>query len=117
MPKKIILPQQSEAKLQEQVADYFAVALPHNALAFHVPNEGKRGIHAQRAFKRGGGVAGIPDWCILFTGRAIFIELKVGKNDLTPAQRGIHERIVLAGHVVTVCRSLDAVRSFLTQYQ
>ena len=103
-----------ESALQEQVAAYLAIALPTHALAFHPMNEGKRGFIAQRAFKRGGGVAGIPDWCILFNARAIFIELKSDKGRLSDAQKAIHERIVLSGHVVTVCRSLDAVIEFLT---
>jgi hypothetical protein len=104
----------SETQIQEQVAAYFAKALPPHALAFHPMNEGKRGWQAQRAFKKGGGVAGIPDWCILVSGRAIFVELKSDKGRLSDAQKAVHERIVLAGHVVTTCRSLDDVIGFLS---
>lgn len=103
----------SEAQLQEASADYLGFVLPKNALAFHVPNEGKRGWRAQRAFKRGGGLAGIPDWCIVYDGRCFWVELKAGAGKLSEKQAEAHARLWEAGCPVVVCRSIDEVRTAL----
>jgi hypothetical protein len=103
----------SEAKLQEAVATYFQVVLPREVLAFHIPNEGRRGWHAQRAFKRGGGMAGLPDWCLIWQGRCFWIELKAGAGKLSEKQAEAHARLWEAGCPVVVCRSIDEVRTAL----
>jgi hypothetical protein len=33
---------------------------------------------------------GLPDWCILYQGKVIFVELKYGAGRLTPAQVIVH---------------------------
>lgn len=112
-----------EAALQEQVADYFALALPPEVFAFHPMNEGKRGWQAQRAFKRGGGAAGLPDWGILHDGRAYWIELKAPRvpgrrgGTLSEAQGRCHTRLMDAGCPVVIARSLDDVQRALANWR
>lgn len=102
-----------EADLQRATSQYFAAVLRSDTFAFHVPNEGKRGWRAQRAFKQGGGVAGVPDWCIVFCGRTYFIELKAARGRLSDAQKTCHPRIWEAGAPVGIAKSVDDVRSLL----
>lgn len=102
-------PAMSEDSLQRAVAQFLALALPYDAVWWHTPNEGKRGWQAQRAFRGGGGKAGVPDILIVWRGRAYFIELKVGRNALTDVQRAFHRDLTDAGCPVAVARSLEAV--------
>ena len=60
--------------------------------------------------------AGIPDLLIVHRGRLIAVELKVPNGRLSPAQRDMHQRLALAGAVVTTCTSLDELAGFLAQF-
>lgn len=97
----------TERALQQQVFDFFRLALPTEACAFTVPNGDGRMTTAP------GTLSGVPDILIIYRGRPIFIELKTAKGAVRPSQRFVHDKLVLAGAVVTVCRSLDDVHDFL----
>ena len=58
-------------------------------------------------------MSGIPDICLIYRGRAIFIELKTQRGAVKVNQRFVHDRLTLAGAVVAVCRSLDDVVGLL----
>lgn len=96
-----------ERGLQQAVFEYLRLALPDGAIAFAIPNgDGKITLAP-------GALSGVPDLCVIYRGRPIFIELKTAKGAVRPSQRFVHDRLVLAGAVVTVCRSLDQVHDFL----
>ncbi len=57
--------------------------------------------------------AGTPDIVMCWRGRLVGIELKAGRGRLSLAQIETHDAIILAGGVVTTCRSLDEVAAFL----
>ena len=97
----------SEKDLQEAVFEFFAVALPQDCVAFCVPNGDGRMTRAP------GALAGIPDICLIYKGRPIFIELKSKRGAVKVHQRFMHDRLTLPGAVVMVCRSLDEVVVFL----
>lgn len=105
--------QNLEDALQKDVAKFLDMALPPNAVWYHVPNGGKRSKAQAGIFKAMGVKAGVPDIHILFEGRSIYIELKVGKRKETMAQVMMRHRLTMAGAVCTVCRSLDEVADFL----
>lgn len=103
-----------EATLHAWVAMGLDQVLPDDALWFHVPNEGKRGWHAQRSFKRLGARAGVPDIIIMRGGKAWCIELKSAKGKLTAAQRAFHVLLERAGIPVKVCRDRAEVMMALS---
>jgi VRR-NUC domain len=103
-----------ESALQVAVIAYLRAVLPLSARAFAVPN----GLHtsklqAARAVKEGL-TAGIPDVCIVRNdGLCAFIELKAGKNKVTPEQFEFLDWCVSHNVPAAVCRSIDDVRSAL----
>lgn len=105
----------TESQLHESVVEWLRVALPEDAVLHHSPNETKGTVawHAKR--KRMGVRPGWPDLEIMHQGRAIFIELKAPGKYTTDSQKICHAELQLAGAVVTVCRSLEAVQAFLEQ--
>lgn len=58
---------------------------------------------------------GIPDMFVLFRGRLIGIELKAKKGTLSDAQDQAQTRLLLAGAVYHVARSVEEARDFLKQ--
>ena len=76
-----------ETNIESAITQYLDRALPLDAVHFHISNEGKRGWIQQRAFKRAGGKAGIPDRCILWEGEAFFIETKRPKSGRLSAKQ------------------------------
>ena len=98
-----------ERGLQQQVFDFFRFALPDDATAFCVPNGDGRMTTAP------GTLTGVPDICIIYRGRPIFIELKTKTGAVRASQRWVHDLLMLSGAIVHVCRSLDDVQEFLGQ--
>lgn len=106
--------QASEEQVQVAVARYLDVALPDDAVWFHPPNGGHR--HAAVAAKlKGMGVKpGVPDICITWRGRAIYVELKARNGRLSAYQLAMHDRLIRAGAVVMpMARSVEEVADFL----
>lgn len=100
-----------ERGLQQAVFEYLRLALPDGAIAFAIPM-GDRQITLAP-----GALAGVPDLCVIYRGRPIFIELKTAKGAVRPSQRFVHDKLTIAGAVVAVCRSLNDVHEFLTTLQ
>lgn len=67
---------------------------------------------AQR-LKKSGLKAGMPDIMLFYDGRSIGIELKAGKNALSPAQVATIDKLRCAGIPVYVCLSVDEVLDVL----
>lgn len=105
----------SEQQIHMTVTRWLDLALPKGAVFFHVPNGGSRNVIEATKLKRMGTKAGVPDFCVIYRGRSIFIELKANKGRLSPAQTDMLEQLTLAGAVTTVCRSLEEVSAFLGQ--
>ena len=102
-----------EDRLQITVAEFLDRALPADAVWFHVANQRKTSPRQGAKLKRMGVKPGVPDLCIIWRGRPIFIELKAGKGRVSVKQAELMASLTLAGAVVTVCRSLDEVSEFL----
>ena len=105
---------QPERSLHKAVADYLDLALPPDVYWYPVPSGAHMAPHHAAMMKATGQLrAGVPDIGFVIRGRAVFIELKAGKNKPTPDQLQAHLDITLAGGAVGVCYSIDDVRDFL----
>ena len=87
---------------------------------FHIANTvrpiGRAGIGYMVKLKRMGLKAGIPDLCIIYNGRAFFIELKTPKGVLSQVQKERQVELAGAGAHIDVCRSVDDVRETLKYF-
>lgn len=106
-----------EQALQRAVIEYLDAVLPADAWAFHVPNGGARTKAEGGILKAMGVRAGIPDLCIVWQGRAYWIELKAGRGKASDAQDAAHARLQQCGcWPVATCRSIDDVETALSVY-
>ncbi len=106
----------AEQSLQRTVADYLALCVPAPpsgpwwTAVNPIPAKSRAAAGISKAM---GLQAGTPDLVLCWKGCLIGIELKAGRGRLSPAQLETHDAIVLAGGVMTTCRTLDDVAAFL----
>ncbi|MEM9670578.1 MAG: VRR-NUC domain-containing protein [Pseudomonadota bacterium] len=104
----------AEHDLQCVVMDFLDLALPrHEAIAFAVPNGGKRDKGTALKLKREGQRNGVADIMVIWNGRPIGIEMKTAKGVQTDDQKQWAKDFTLAGGVYAVCRSVDEVAAML----
>jgi hypothetical protein len=89
---------------------------PELRYLFHIPNGGWR--HYQTAVRlKGQGVKrGVPDLFLPFPLPGLWIEMKFGKNKLTPNQSRWCRELSRAGYHVAVCWSFEEARDVLIDY-
>lgn len=82
----------TEYKIQQDCFVWFWNTFPELKLTmFHVPNGGQRGRVESNRLKSIGVVAGIPDLCWLYNGKAYFFEMKRPKSGvLSERQQMVH---------------------------
>lgn len=86
---------------------------------YHVPNEGKRSPAAGGIAKSLGLRPGVPDLILDYPAgiyHGLRIEMKVGKNTPTEAQKDWLCRLQSAGYLVAVCWSAQAAIRLLKMY-
>ena len=109
----------SEDALQQQIVRWFDIVFPEaeRKRLHHSPNGGSRNQLEAIKFKRMGVRAGFPDlWLSLGDGRTGYIELKVGKNDLTEHQKEYRDLLLRDGNKWALCRSLDEFITTLREW-
>lgn len=106
-----------EEDLQVTLVAFLQMALPSDAVVFHVPNGGLRSKKAAGRLKAMGTVAGVPDLCVIWRGRVWWIELKSRRGGLNKAQREMVQRLVYCGCEVLVAKSIEAVEQWLRSFQ
>jgi len=89
-----------EKDLNRKVSAFFKKMSP--ALLAIKKDQGKYSNHG-----------GVSDWIICYKGRSIFIELKTGKNKMTPLQLLFQREARAAGAIAEEARSLDDVKRIL----
>lgn len=102
-----------ERKIHILIADWLLLALPQDAVAFHVPNGEYRKPETAALLKRMLVVAGIPDFLIFWQGRALAIEVKAPGGRVSPAQIEMAQRLQRAGVTTTIVYKIEAVEQFL----
>lgn len=86
----------SEADFQITLVVFLRRVLPKDALVFHIPNSGHTDWVRLRN-KRLGVLSGLPDLCIIWSGKAYWMELKRTKMKATDQQRDVHDMLVDCG--------------------
>lgn len=106
-----------EQQLQIAVTDWLrrCVPAPPEGPAWTAVNPVPAKSRAAAGLAKAMGLrAGWPDLQFLWRGRLVTIELKPATSgSLSAGQRGLHPEITLAGGLVTVCRTPEAVADFL----
>lgn len=96
-----------ESDLRKQVIEYLEW---HGYIVVFTANEYLR----ERFRHTKGFVKGFPDLIVLGkNGKHFFIELKVGKNTLSPGQAEIIQKLRAYGHEVFVVYSIEQLREIL----
>ena len=114
----------AEDKLQAACVKWFRLQYPHLVL-FAIPNGGQRNAITGATLKKTGTLAGVADlflmvdrWSPLseecFMG--LFIEMKVGKNQLTESQKWFMTKAILHGYGYEICRSFDEFKATIENY-
>lgn len=114
-----------EEPFQVETASLLDMVLPvPEAFWFHVPNQGiSQGKWATKhdrisgaRFKRQGLKAGVPDNCVIWNGKAHFVELKSRKGKASPAQKVVIPALEAAGAPVVIAYSLEEVMDALAAW-
>ncbi|KKK91125.1 hypothetical protein LCGC14_2716110 [marine sediment metagenome] len=109
----------SEFDLQKAVVQFLEIALPLEAVFFHVPNGEKRSKATAGKLKAMGVKPGVPDIFILYGSLTYFIELKRPKGGVASDDQNImQERLRCAGAAVMMgnCRSVEELENWLTVF-
>ena len=96
-----------ERDLHFALADFLAVALPADAVAYHPANGELRDRATAAKLVKMGVRPGVPDFAIVHDGRALFLELKAASGRLSVEQRAMHAALAGAGAEVAVVRSIE----------
>ena len=109
-----------EAQLQYNCLKWFGYQYPELApLMIHIPNGGSRNPIEAANLKKQGVKAGVPD---LFFASArggyygLFIEMKWGKNKLTPKQKFYMEILTKGGFQCAICYDFDSFVTIISEY-
>jgi len=99
---------ETESKIQQDCFMWFHNSFPLlRGLLFHIPNGGYRGRVTGNRLKSIGVVAGIPDFCFVYSGTVHFFELKSESGVTSRHQNAIHHIFSKHGHPVRIIRTLD----------
>jgi hypothetical protein len=107
-----------EARLQAACMTWVRLQYP-NLNVWHCPNGGSRNAIEAANLKRQGVKAGV---CDIHVDKAaggfhgLKIEMKVGKNRLTPAQEAYFEQCERDGYKTAVCRTFEEFQATISHY-
>lgn len=90
-----------------------------DALLFATPNGGKRNIITAARLKKEGAKAGVLDLCLPISRQGystLWIEMKFGKNKLTPSQELFKAALESEGACVQVCYTAENAIKILQWY-
>jgi hypothetical protein len=102
-----------EQSIQMSIVDYLSYVVLGHKLIFSIPNEGKRSVALGTLMRRMGLRAGVADLCLVYDGRAHFMEVKAPEGRLTKTQEEFKEAALLAGAGWAVVRSIEDVERCL----
>ena len=105
---------QSEDALQQKCFFWFWNSYPHlRGLLFSVPNGGSRSGKEGKKFNLTGLTSGVSDLCLLFNGKAYFIELKSEKGSQSKTQKSWQDIVESQGFNYFLIYSLVDFKTLL----
>ena len=107
-----------ESDLQIVCVKWFRLQYP-NAIIAAIPNGGKRSAITASILKNEGVLAGMPDLIIPCARKGyngLFIEMKYGKNRLSPSQIQIMIKLRQEGYRSEVCYTFDEFVELCNEY-
>ena len=107
-----------EDKLQAECVKWFRYQYPRHVL-FAIPNGGNRNAATGAMLKKTGTLAGVADLFLMHASKGwngLFVEMKVGKNQLTKTQIQFAFSALNANYKHTVCRSFDEFMRTIDEY-
>lgn len=111
-------PRHLEDNLQENCVRWLRLNYK-NVLIFAIPNGGRRNIREAARLKRQGVTKGIPDLFIahpMEKSCGLFIELKIGKNKMTPEQKEIQDHLWIRGYSHFCCWTFEDFITVVSNY-
>jgi len=112
--------QSPERQLQKSIIKYLEAKLPKvRTYVFAIPNGGSRHPVEAANLKQEGVTAGIPDLCMAIPSgnhAGFFMELKTGKNKLTPPQYKKINLLRNIGYYTCICYTLDEAIEHIIRY-
>ena len=120
---------QKESHLQSGLISWWRMAhrglgVPDARLLYMVPNGTFLGSSPRRfaifaSLLKQGFVQGVPDLCLAVMRHgygALYLEMKMPKGVISPAQRELHELLRAQGYAVAIPRTFDEAVSHITSY-
>ena len=107
-----------ESDLQIVCVKWFRLQYP-NAIIAAIPNGGKRSAITASILKDEGVLAGMPDLIIPCARKGyngLFIEMKYGKNRLSPSQIEVMIKLRKEGYLTAVCYTFDEFERTCNEY-
>ena len=107
-----------ESDLQIVCVKWFRMQYP-NAIIAAIPNGGKRSAITASILKDEGVLAGMPDLIIPCARKGyngLFIEMKYGKNRLSPNQIEVMIKLRKEGYLTAVCYNFDEFEKVCNEY-
>jgi hypothetical protein len=114
--KQVRKRQQPERQLQAALIERLAWQKPPGVWWAHYPAGGRRSRVTGAILKGMGAKAGVPDLLILSHGKLFGLELKAGRNGLSPAQVATHSEMRAAGAVIGTAGTLDDAIAILSEW-
>jgi len=104
-----------ESDFQRGVNQFLRWSLPDNAMHFAIPNGLMRSKKAAARAVGEGVRAGISDMCIVWKGRAIFLELKTERGRLSEVQRQMIRKLEHCECPVIIARPIVEFEAHLRE--
>lgn len=102
----------------ELFRDHIGPRLVDGAVAFAIPNGGRRHPKVGREMKAEGVTAGVPDVFLLYRGQVFFLEIKKDKGgQVSKEQRAMIARLAAAGATCAVANGLAQAIEYLESWQ
>jgi hypothetical protein len=111
--KQVRRRQQPERQLQVALIEHLSWRAPAGTWWTHFPAGGRRSRVTGAILRGMGTKPGCPDLFILSHGRLYGLELKAGRNGLSPAQIATHEEMRKAGATIGTAGTLDQALDLL----
>lgn len=107
-----------ESILQSQCVTWFKIQYPKEVI-FAIPNGGKRNVVEAAKMKGEGVLAGVADLFIMSSKNGyngLFVEMKFGRNNISPLQKEFIQLARDKGYKVEVCYTFDEFTKTINNY-